>query len=201
MVIALLVARKGGGLWAPTNARAGMAQYFPDPAQASAADPRWLEGINRTAMHQTRQAILHEDPMQFQEGASTTAFPVLVLFGEKDIYGSEAQLVDARVGGAVVSGWNWNAVFWMNVPLGVLLLVLGRLHLPQSRGEQRALDLPGGVLIGASLLTIVVGISSGNTAGWGSVRVLLLVVFLRREQRVAAPMIETQVLAIEIGAF
>lgn len=72
------------------------------------------------------------------------------------------------VGGAVVSGWSWNAVFWMNVPLGILLLVLGRLHLPRSRGEQRALDLPGGMLIGASLLAIVVGISSGNTAGWGS---------------------------------
>ncbi len=51
-------------------------------------------------------------------------------------------------------------------------------------------------MIGASLLAIVVGISSGNTAGWSSVRVLgvlvvcalLLVVFLRREQRVAASM-------------
>ena len=40
-------------------------------------------------------------PMQFQNGASTTGFPVLVLFGEKDIYGSEAQLVDARYPQAV----------------------------------------------------------------------------------------------------
>lgn len=112
--------------------------------------------------------------------------------------------VGPLVGGAVVSGWNWNAVFWMNVPLGILLLVLGRLYLPASRGEQRSLDLPGGVLIGASLLAIVVGISSGNTAGWGSVRVLgalvvgvlLLVAFLRREQRVAAPMIELKLFTV-----
>ncbi len=108
------------------------------------------------------------------------------------------------VGGLVVSGWNWNAIFWMNVPLGVLLLVMGQLHLPQSRGEQRALDLPGGVLIGSSLLAIIAGISSGNTAGWGSVRVLgalavgvlLLVAFLRREQRAAAPMIELKLFTV-----
>ena len=37
--------------------------YFPDPAKAPPADPRWLAGISRTAMHQTRQAILHQDPM------------------------------------------------------------------------------------------------------------------------------------------
>jgi MFS family permease len=108
------------------------------------------------------------------------------------------------VGGAIVSGWSWHAVFWMNVPLGVLLLVLGRLHLPPSRGEQRALDLPGGLLIGASLFSIIAGISSGNSAGWGSVRVLftlgvgvlLLVAFLWREQRASAPMIALSLLRV-----
>jgi proline iminopeptidase len=70
--------------------------YFPDPATAPPADPRWLAGISRRAMQQTRQAILREDSMLLLEGANRAAFPVLVLFGEKDIYGSEAQLVDAR---------------------------------------------------------------------------------------------------------
>jgi pimeloyl-ACP methyl ester carboxylesterase len=52
-------------------------------------------------MHQTRQAILHEDPMLLLEGTSKAEFPMLVLFGEKDIYGSEAQLVDTRYPQAV----------------------------------------------------------------------------------------------------
>src|SRR2546421_3910312 len=75
--------------------------YFPDPGKAPPADPRWLAGISRTAMHQTRQAILHSDPMLLLEGASKAAFPMLVLFGEKDIYGSEAHLVDTRYPQAV----------------------------------------------------------------------------------------------------
>jgi proline iminopeptidase len=75
--------------------------YFPDPATAPPADPRWLAGISRRAMQQTRQAILQEDPMVLLEGARKAAFPVLVLFGDKDIYGSEAQLVDARYPQAV----------------------------------------------------------------------------------------------------
>jgi proline iminopeptidase len=70
--------------------------YFPHPAKAPPADPHWLAGISRRAMRQTRQAILRENPISLWEGGQTTAFPVLVLFGEHDIYGSETQRVDAH---------------------------------------------------------------------------------------------------------
>ncbi|HKW21995.1 MAG TPA: alpha/beta hydrolase [Ktedonobacterales bacterium] len=70
--------------------------YFPDPRQAPPADPRWLAGISRSAMRLTRQAILHMDPSLLCEIAATPAFPVLVLFGGNDIYGSETRLVAAR---------------------------------------------------------------------------------------------------------
>jgi proline iminopeptidase len=93
--------------------------YFPDPTKAPAADPHWLAGISRRAMHQTRQAILQEDPTALREGARTTAFPVLVLFGEKDIYGSEAQLVDARY------------------PQAVHLRLEGTVHLPWIQAPDR----------------------------------------------------------------
>jgi len=77
------------------------------------------------------------------------------------------------VGGAIVSGWSWNAVFWVNVPVGIVLLVLGRLHLPESFGDRRPLDLPGIALAGFGLLGIVYGLIRGNTIGWGSYQILV----------------------------
>jgi proline iminopeptidase len=121
--------------------------YFPDPAQAPAADPRWLEGISRTAMHQTRQAILHEDPMQFQEGASTTALPVLVLFGERDIYGSEAQIVDARYPQAVHIRLNGTVHLpWIQAPerfTAILRSFYDTAVIPSSLNESRPLHEGG----------------------------------------------------------
>jgi pimeloyl-ACP methyl ester carboxylesterase len=115
--------------------------YFPDPAKAPPADPRWLAGIGRTAMHQTRQAILQEDPMLLQEGASTTVFPVLVLFGEKDIYGSEAQLVDARYPQAMHIRLDGTVHLpWIQAPerfTAILRSFYDTAVIPSSRSESR----------------------------------------------------------------
>src|SRR5215472_18650770 len=102
------------------------------------------------------------------------------------------------VGGAIVNGWNWSAVFGVNVPLGIVLLVLGQMRLPESYGDQRPLDLPAILLIGTSLLGIIFGVSNGNAMGWSSLPVagalltgaMLLLAFLVRERVTVAPMID-----------
>jgi len=107
------------------------------------------------------------------------------------------------IGGAIVNGWSWNAVFWLNVPIGVVLLVLGRLRLQPTRGVQQPLDLPGTALIGAGLLGVVYGLIRGNTLGWGSAEILgslaaglvLLGLFVWRERTAAAPMLDLRLFA------
>ncbi len=107
------------------------------------------------------------------------------------------------VGGAVVNGWTWNAVFWLNVPIGLALLVIGRLRLPETRGERQPLDLPGTALVGAGLLSLVYGLIRGNTLGWGDPQivgalvggVLLLAAFIGRERVAAAPMLDPRLFA------
>src|SRR6476619_7395266 len=47
------------------------------------------------------------------------------------------------VGGAVVPGLSWQWIFWINVPLGVVLLPLAAVFLRESHGEATRLDLPG----------------------------------------------------------
>jgi proline iminopeptidase len=121
--------------------------YFPDPAKAPPADPRWLASIGRTAMYKTRQAILQEDPMLLRKGASTMAFPVLVLFGEKDIYGSEAQLVDARYPQAVHIRLDGTVHFpWIQAPerfTAILRSFYDTAVIPSSRSESRPLPEGG----------------------------------------------------------
>jgi EmrB/QacA subfamily drug resistance transporter len=101
------------------------------------------------------------------------------------------------VGGAVVSGISWHWIFWLNVPIGLLLIPLARLRLEESRGPFDRVDLPGLALSGAGLFGIVWGLVRGNSLGWGSIEIvtaivagaLLLVAFVAWERRAIAPML------------
>jgi EmrB/QacA subfamily drug resistance transporter len=116
------------------------------------------------------------------------------------IWGAVAGLAIATgpvVGGAVVQGWSWQTIFWLNVPLGVLLVPIARLRLVESRGPARPLDVPGVVLASAGLFGIVLGVVRANALGWTSTFVLsslaagvvLLVGFIGWELRSSAPML------------
>ena len=54
------------------------------------------------------------------------------------------------VGGAVVSGISWHWIFWLNVPIGLVLIPLALLRLDESRGPVGRLDLPGLALASAA---------------------------------------------------
>src|SRR3982750_4490418 len=77
------------------------------------------------------------------------------------------------VGGAIVEGISWQWIFWLNVPLGLVLIPLAALHLRESRGPNDALDLPGVGLAGGGLLGIVWGLVRGNGVGWTSPEIVL----------------------------
>lgn len=101
------------------------------------------------------------------------------------------------VGGAVVEGVSWHWIFWLNVPVGLVLVPLAARRLAESRGEARALDLPGLLLASAGLLGVVYGVVRSNAAGWASGEILgslsagaaLLAAFVAWEVRVAQPML------------
>lgn len=101
------------------------------------------------------------------------------------------------VGGAVVEGWNWQAIFWINVPVGVLAIPLVLLALPNAFGARLRADILGVLLAGLGVLGLVYGIVRGNDAGWDSLEVLaaliagaaLVVGFLVWEARTSAPLL------------
>ena len=101
------------------------------------------------------------------------------------------------VGGAVVQGWSWQTIFWLNVPLGLVLIPIARLRLPESHGPATKLDVPGVFLASAGLFGIVLGLIRGNELGWTSTFVLtaiiagtaLVAAFVAWEQHTPEPML------------
>jgi MFS family permease len=80
----------------------------------------------------------------------------------------------ALLGGVLTQGFGWPAIFAVNVPLGVAVIVLGLRVIPGSRGaaDSRHFDVTGAVLITASLVSLTYGIVRTDTLGWGSPGVL-----------------------------
>ncbi|HEY3514287.1 DHA2 family efflux MFS transporter permease subunit [Kribbella sp. NPDC051137] len=76
------------------------------------------------------------------------------------------------IGGAVTEGLSWQWIFWINVPIGVLAIVLVLAKIPESTGPARRLDLVGAVLISLAVLGLVWGTVRGESAGWTSAEVL-----------------------------
>lgn len=77
------------------------------------------------------------------------------------------------IGGAVVEGVSWEAIFWLNVPVALVAAPLLLAAIPESRGAWQRLDLVGVLLLGGAVFLGVWGIVHGNDDGWGDPRVLV----------------------------
>src|SRR5580692_11387282 len=112
--------------------------------------------------------------------------------------GGGAVALGPLVGGAVTSGWSWQYIFWLNVPIGIVLIPLAWWKLSESRGIASRLDLVGVGLVRAGLFGIVLGLVRGNAHGWTSGSVLgsfvagsmALAGFIAWELRSSHPMLD-----------
>ncbi|MQS12743.1 MFS transporter [Streptomyces kaniharaensis] len=98
------------------------------------------------------------------------------------------------IGGSLAEHFSWQWIFWVNVPVGLVLLPLAFRRLGESRGAERALDGPGTALVSLGMFGVVLGLIRGNPDGWTSPLVLtaliaggvLLAAFVGYERRYAA---------------
>jgi EmrB/QacA subfamily drug resistance transporter len=109
------------------------------------------------------------------------------------------------IGGALVGVWDWRGIFWFNLAFGLAALVAGALVLPESADpDAHRVDIAGTVLGAAALTAFVFAIIGGESAGFGSPSVILLLclsalagaAFFWRESRAAHPLLDLRFLRV-----
>jgi EmrB/QacA subfamily drug resistance transporter len=101
------------------------------------------------------------------------------------------------VGGAVVQAASWHWIFWINVPIGIVLVPLAGLRLSESHGPAQPLDLRGLAFGSTGLFGIVFGLVRSQSLGWTNAEVVislaagaaLVIAFIRYERGAQAPML------------
>jgi EmrB/QacA subfamily drug resistance transporter len=121
---------------------------------------RGLEGIGGAMMYATALALLAQE---FHGRERGTAFGI---WGAS-IAASAA--VGPLLGGALTDGFGWSSIFYINVPIGVVVILLSLARLPESRDpEGKRVDWVGTVTFTAALFALVLALIRGNDDGWTS---------------------------------
>jgi EmrB/QacA subfamily drug resistance transporter len=152
---------------------------------------RVVQGMSAAIMAPTALSILMTI---FEEGPERNK--ALGIWSAIGGVGATAALL---IGGPLIDGPGWEWIFYINVPVALVLLVLGRRLLPESRAEvtERTYDVAGAAAVTGALVLLVLAIVEAPDAGWTDpqtiglvvVSVLLVAVFVRIERRSAAPLV------------
>lgn len=108
--------------------------------------------------------------------------------------------VGPSLGGWLTDHFTWRAVFFINVPVGLLALALSTHFIPRDvpTHQPERFDLPGAALFMSGLIALLLGLNQGHAWGWRSpailgllaIAVLLLGLFLFVEKRIPHPMLD-----------
>lgn len=131
-----------------------------------------------------------------------TAVPRAKLSGAIGIWAGTSGLGVALgpvIGGAIVQGFAWQAIFWLNVPVGIILAILSAMLLRESHGGKPKFDIPGVLLAAVSLFGLTWAPVRAPTVGWSSGEVIgalvggfiFLVAFIMWERRTSYAMLPT----------
>jgi EmrB/QacA subfamily drug resistance transporter len=107
-------------------------------------------------------------------------------------------------GGGLLELAGWRSIFWVNVPIAVVVAVAARLVVTETRGPRHPLDARGLVLASAGCLGLAWGLVRSTTYGWTDASVwlpllagaILLAAFVVAERRARFPMMPTTLFAI-----
>lgn len=128
---------------------------------------RVVQAVGASAVVPTALALLLQAFPEGRQGFAAGLFGAL---------SSAAAAAGPVLGGVLIERWGWPAVFWFNVPVGALGVVLALVLVPRQRVRTREpLDWPGVGLVTAGLFCLTLAIIQGNGWGWTSLVILGLI--------------------------
>ncbi|HEY5816667.1 MAG TPA: MFS transporter [Solirubrobacterales bacterium] len=151
---------------------------------------RGLQGIGGAAMFATSLALIGQE---FHGRDRATAFGV---WGAT-VGGAVA--IGPLVGGLITEHFGWEWIFFVNIPIGVVAILLTEARLANVAAQDpQRIDLPGLFSFSGGLFLLIFGLIRGNAEGWGSAPIVaslagavaLLVAFVAIEARSDHPMLD-----------
>ncbi|HUA46051.1 MAG TPA: MFS transporter [Solirubrobacteraceae bacterium] len=105
------------------------------------------------------------------------------------------------IAGGYLTQWTWRSIFWINVPVAIIALLLIRISCEETEVEHTRLDYRGAVLISGAMGLVVLGLQQSSVWGWSSaatwvsliVGALLMVAFVRWELRTPDPLLRLRI--------
>ncbi|MFJ6463566.1 DHA2 family efflux MFS transporter permease subunit [Streptomyces sp. NPDC091387] len=144
---------------------------FTAASAAAALSP----GINELIAFRAVQGVGAAIMMPLTLTLLTAAVPPARRGAALGLFGAVTGLAVAcgpLVGGSLTEHLSWQWIFWLNVPIGLILLPLARLRLAESYAPDSRLDIPGTLLVSGGLFGIVYGLVNANSDGWTAPTVL-----------------------------
>src|SRR5262249_58072976 len=94
--------------------------------------------------------------------------------------------VGALVGGTLVDWLSWRAAFFINVPVGIIILITAPFLIKESKPGQAKLDIPGAITVTAGLLAVIYAVLQKNSLS-GIIGAILLIAFFLIKLPTTAP--------------
>ncbi len=105
------------------------------------------------------------------------------------------------IAGGFLTQWTWRSIFWINIPVAIVALILTRISCPEDQPQPQKLDYRGTAMITGGMALVVLGFEQSSVWGWGSVAtwaciivgLLLMAWFARYELSIKQPLLRLQI--------
>jgi EmrB/QacA subfamily drug resistance transporter len=150
---------------------------------------RGVQGIGAAVMFATALALIVQEFPPQERG---------IAFGAFGAASGIAVALGPIVGGLLTDGFGWEAVFYINIPIGIVSFIVIRAKLVNVAGPPTRVDYPGVATFSGAMFLAIYATIRGNEAGWTSaeiigsyaVSVVLFAAFIVIEQRRRHPMLD-----------
>ena len=167
-------------------------------SQAMLVAARFVQGIGGALSSSVIVAIIvTEFPSPTERAKAMSAYVFVAVGG-----GS----IGLLAGGVLTQALSWHWIFFVNVPIGITTLILGRILVVENVGIgiRQGVDIVGSLLVTLSLMVGIYGIVTASSDGWGSAHTLgilgialaLFIAFIVLESRLANPIMPLRILKI-----